>query len=127
MSISCLLVPRSDASPDQLRRLGRAIFDWHLDPASNCSWLEHDQILDMFAGNQPRPLTSSRRERLAELEPADRDRVTRAWLTRDTPGLSFSIFQGNFDRDKSIASLQQFLTPDVTSSVQDLLIGEQSW
>jgi hypothetical protein len=127
MSIPCVLIPRPDATPDQLRRLGRALFDWHCDSGSNCSWLEHTQLLDLLAGKLPTSLTHSMQDRIAELEPADRDRVKKAWVMRDGAGVYFSVFCGNFDRGRTIAGLRQFTTSDLSNLVQDILIDDKSW
>jgi hypothetical protein len=120
--IECLLVPDSNATPEQLRQLAQGMIAWRRQPANNCAWLEHGQMLDMFAGKQPRSLSLSHCTYLAEMEPTERERSLRAWAFRDRFGLSFAIRQVISDRPAVITILQTYISPERGGAGYELYI-----
>jgi len=117
MPIRCEIIPREDATPDQLRQLASAILRWYNQEVRGegaTRRIDQHGLTSLQAGKLPDALALGAVAGPDEPDP-ELDRHAVAIVVRGGPA---------YDRKAVIASFRRDLSPEL---VQDVLVAGRSW
>jgi hypothetical protein len=148
------ILPRQDATPEQLKRLGAALTEWSTRPGTSggATWIDRAALEDLLAGELPQPFvlrfltemksgkpssgpqallaapaqmtTRQLREALHQAREAYPE-LARLIPEADSRTVPFGLARGNrANRGQIIAGLRRYISADL---VEDILIDGQSW
>ncbi|QDU62900.1 hypothetical protein Pan216_37730 [Planctomycetes bacterium Pan216] len=124
-AIQFFIVPRNDAFPDQLKVLGEALSRWCSEQrdVGLRAVIDEDALLDLEAGELPKPLALRHEEELSTHE-SEEDSSYESTRWRSSRGLSVWLSPANVGKQRLASSLRGSL-PEET--IQDVLVDGERW
>jgi|SRR5208283_5217815 len=115
MPIHCEILPRPDASPEQLQALGQAIQRWYhqeVKDEGTTRRIDNQALEDLLAGQMPQPVSF---EALTASTEAQAKKHAVPIMVRGGPA---------YDRQAIIRSLRRAIPSEL---VEDVLVAGRSW